>query len=272
MLQLVPTPIGNIADISLRAMEALGKADVLLCEDTRVTKNLLSILKERYSLETKKEQRFIPLHSHNEENFLEEITQDFFSQNVVYVSDAGMPGISDPGMKLVAYAQRHSIEYDVLPGANASLTAFVASGFETSRFLFFGFLPHKGKDRSLALQAALGSGYATILYESPHRLRKLLEEIRDADEERELFVAKEITKRYQRFYKGTAETILGSRDETIRGEWVVVLEGKELFKNSVSMTAEEITLLEIPKKQKAKLLSKATGKSVKECYSELLLP
>ena len=270
MLQLVPTPIGNIADMTLRAMSALGEADLLLCEDTRVTKQLLHILKERYNLKTKERQRFIALHSHNEEQFLKEVTPELFAQNVVYVSDAGMPGISDPGMKLVEYAQRHGIEYDVLPGANAVLTAFAASGFQESRFLFFGFLPHKGRERALALEAALSSGYVTILYESPHRLRKLLDEIRSKDPDRELFAAKELTKRHQHYYRGTAAEILSRIDHNIKGEWVLILQKSSVSEGTATLSEEEIAALELPKKQKAKLLAKVTGKSVKECYNELL--
>ncbi len=269
MLQLVPTPIGNIADITLRAIDALAQADTLLCEDTRVTKQLLHILKERYNLQTKENLRFISLHSHNEDAFLQELTPDFFDQNVVYVSDAGMPAISDPGMKLVAYAQKHAIKYDVLPGANAVLTAFSASGFNATQFLFFGFLPHKGREREEALQAALDSGYVTILYESPHRLKKLLEEIKKTRPEREIFVAKELTKRYQHYYRGNAKEVLEQIRLNIKGEWVVVLQKGESVKTA-TMTKEDILSFDLPKKQKAKLLSKVTGKSVKECYNELL--
>ncbi len=270
MLQLVPTPIGNIADMTLRAMDALAQADVLLCEDTRVTKQLLHILKDRYNLKTKENQHFISLHAHNEKQFLKELSPDFFAHNVVYVSDAGMPGISDPGMKLVAYAQRHGIEYDVLPGANAVLTAFAASGFDATQFLFFGFLPHKGKERLGALEAALYSGYVTILYESPHRLKKLLEEIDKKDASRELFVVKELTKRYQHYYKGSAAEILRQIGSSIKGEWVVILQKSNETKTTATIFAEEIAELALPKKQKAKLLAKVSGKSVKECYNELL--
>ena len=143
MLTLVPTPIGNIGDITLRAMEALGSADTLLCEDTRVTKKLIQILKERYNLTCKENQEFISLHSHNEHHFVQNLSPDFFEKNVVYASDAGMPGISDPGAVLVRYCIENKISYDVLPGANAVLTSYVASGFNETSFLFFGFLPHK---------------------------------------------------------------------------------------------------------------------------------
>ncbi len=271
MLRLVPTPIGNIADMTFRAMEALQDADVLLCEDTRVTKQLISILKERYSFSPKTDQRFISLHSHNETAFIQKLSPEFFDQNVVYVSDAGMPGISDPGAALVRYVQQHAIEYEVLPGANAVLTAYVASGFVQNRFLFFGFLPHKSKERQKELYSALFSGYTTILYESPHRLLKLLQEIDELDASRELFLAKELTKRYEKFYKGTAATLLKELGGSVKGEWVVVCAPlATAAAHSSSLSAADIQELDIPKKQKAKLLSKLTGRSIKELYNEML--
>ena len=267
MLILVPTPIGNIGDISLRAMEALSHADVLLCEDTRITKKLLHLLQERYALEIKTPQ-FISLHSHNEHRFVEELTPDFFDRNVVYVSDAGMPGVSDPGQLLVRYCIDHGIDYDVLPGANAALTAYVASGFVETRMLFFGFLPHKGSERSNALQQALYNGYTTVLYESPHRLAKLLEELRQEVPERRLFLAKELTKKFQGYHHGTAEHLIETLGGDIRGEWVVVIEAGPLRESSLS--EREILSLDLPKKAAAKLISKITGENTKACYQRLL--
>ncbi len=270
MLQLVPTPIGNIADVSFRTLEAFKNADIFLCEDTRITKQLLLILKERYQLELKQNHRFISLHSHNEKEFIKDLQPDFFDAHVVYVSDAGMPGVSDPGAALVAYAQEHGIAYEVLPGANAVLSAYVASGFGSSRFLFFGFLPHKGSERKSALEEALYSGYVTILYASPHRLHRLLEEIAKETPTRELFLAKELTKRYERFYKGNAKELLSSLEKPIKGEWVVVIDADVSSKSGSAITLDDISTLDIPKKQKAKLLSKITGKAVKEIYNGLI--
>ncbi len=268
MLTLVPTPIGNIADISLRAMDALSQADILLCEDTRVTKKLLHILQERYALE-RKEQEFISLHSHNESAFIEKLTPSFFDQDVIYVSDAGMPGISDPGQLLVKYCQQNSIEYDVLPGANALLTAFVASGFVDTQMLFFGFLPHKGKERAQALQSALYNGFTTILYEAPHRLDKLLKELRDEVPERRLFFAKELSKKYQRYFHGSAKEMAKDiTKEMIKGEWVVVIEAGEARQSTLS--EKDVLELDIPKKSAAKLISKITGENTKACYQRLL--
>jgi len=269
LLKLVPTPIGNIGDISLRGIEALSEADTLLCEDTRVTKKLIQILKERYQTTFKENQEFISLHSHNEKSFVEKLEPSFFEQNVVYVSDAGMPGVSDPGQVLVSYCIENGVEYDVFPGANALLTAFVASGFVETQMLFFGFLDHKGTSRSAGLQDALHSGYTTILYESPHRLQKLLLEIEKEEPTRELFLAKELTKKYQNYFHGTAKEILSQLDANIRGEWVVVIKQSEKRASS-AISQNDILALDLPKKVQAKLISKITGEKIKECYQRLL--
>ena len=269
MLKFIPTPIGNIGDISLRAIEALSEADTLLCEDTRVTKKLIHILKERYNTVFKQNQEFISLHSHNEKHFIEKLEPSFFEQNVVYASDAGMPGISDPGQLLIKYALQNKIEYDVLPGANALLTAFVASGFVETQMLFWGFLPHKSKDRATSLQGALYSGFTTVLYESPHRLQKLLLEIKEEDAHRKLFLAKELSKKYQNYFSGTAEEILNSINDNFRGEWVVVVEAAESH-NSSAISQNDILELDLPKKVQAKLISKITGENTKSCYQKLL--
>ncbi len=267
MLVLVPTPIGNISDISLRAMEALSQADILLCEDTRITKKLLNLLKERYQLRTK-EPHFISLHSHNEHRFIEMLEPSFFDKNVVYVSDAGMPGISDPGQHLVRYCIDHKISYDVLPGANAVLTAFAASGFVETQMLFFGFLPHKGSERSSALQQALHNGFTTVLYESPHRLGRLLDELEAEVPDRKLFFAKELTKKFQRYLNGTAEQLKVELNGNFRGEWVVVIEAGKARHSRVS--ERDVLALDLPKKAAAKLISKITGENAKECYERLV--
>ncbi|WP_345992652.1 16S rRNA (cytidine(1402)-2'-O)-methyltransferase [Sulfurimonas sp. HSL-1716] len=268
MLTLVPTPIGNIGDMTLRAMEALGSADTLLCEDTRVTKKLLQILKERYNLTCKEKQDFISLHSHNEHRFVQNLSPDFFEKNVVYASDAGMPGISDPGAMLVRYCIENEIEYDVLPGANAVLTSYAASGFNETSFLFFGFLPHKGADRDKALQKALYNGYTTILYESPHRLEKLLNELAKEVPQREIFLAKELTKKFQRYMRGTAGDMLKKLEGNFKGEWVVIVEAGEAVSSNISQN--DILALDIPIKTASKLIAKITGENPKSCYNRLL--
>lgn len=269
MLSLLPTPIGNIGDISLRTIEVLKDADILLCEDTRVTKKLIHILKERYNTVFKENQEFISLHSHNEKSFVEKLEKSIFLKNIVYVSDAGMPGVSDPGQVLVRFCIDNEIEYDVLPGANALLTAFVASGFVETQMLFFGFLDHKGTSRAEGLLQALHNGYTTILYESPHRLDKLLLEIDKEEPDRELFLAKELTKKYQKYLHGTAGEILKNLDGNYRGEWVVVIKASTAQSTS-AVSQNDILALDLPKKVQAKLICKITGENTKECYNRLL--
>jgi 16S rRNA (cytidine1402-2'-O)-methyltransferase len=180
-----------------------------------------------------------------------------------------MPIISDPGQVLVEYAQVNGIEYDVLAGASAVTTAYAASGFEDGKFLFFAFLPHKGKDRAKALSEAMGNGYNTVLYEAPHRLSKLLDEIVALDESRELFLAKELTKKYQTYYKGSAKELQERfKDIDIKGEWVVIIKAKQSSQKTLSF--DEIYSFDIPPKVKAKLLASMSDKSVKEWYNELI--
>ncbi len=250
-------------------MSALSEADILLCEDTRVTKKLLHILKERYNITLKESQEFISLHSHNEKSFVEKLEPTFFEQNIIYVSDAGMPGVSDPGQTLVRYCIDNAIEYDVLPGANAVLTAFVASGFCQTQMLFFGFLDHKGASRATQLQEALHNGYTTVLYESPHRLEKLLKELVNEAGDREIFLAKELTKRYQKFFHGKADEILQELGGNYKGEWVVVLQAAPKH-NASAISEKDILALDLPKKIQAKLVSKITGENTKSCYQRLL--
>ncbi len=268
MLTFIPTPIGNIADITIRAMRLFEEAELFLCEDTRETKHLLSLLQERYALK-KNEATFLSFNEHNGIERLEQIGGDLKDKNVVYVSDAGMPIISDPGQILVAHCQKNGIAYDVLPGANAALTAFVASGFDSVEFVFMGFLAHKGKEREARLKESLGQKFPAILYEAPHRLLKLLEEIAMLDPNRELFIAKELTKKYQKYYKQSAKDLFEKfKDEHIRGEWVVVVAPKE--QSDIKLSLDEILKLDLHPKEKAKLLSQTNGKSPKECYAIII--
>ena len=268
MLTFVPTPIGNPQDITIRAMKLFEKAELFFCEDTRHTKHLLRLLEERFDL-AYPHAEFISFNEHNGQERLAEYGDVLDQKEVVYVSDAGMPVISDPGQLLVAYCQENDIAYDVLPGASAVTTAYAASGFEEGKFLFYAFLPHKGKERTTALQEAMGSGYNTVLYEAPHRLEKLLEEIVAIDGSRELFLAKEISKRYQKYERGSAKVLLERLSEaSIRGEWVVIIRGREQEEKCLSFS--EVKALEIPPKIKAKLLASLSDMSVKEWYAVLV--
>lgn len=269
MLTLVPTPLGNLSDISFRILETFSKTDIFFCEDTRVTKHLLALLKQRLGLEIPSNVRFVSFHSHNAEERLAEYKHLLETRRCVYVSDAGMPGISDPGRELVSFCRQNGIAYDVIPGPSAVTVAYAASGFDSGHFLFRAFLPHKGKERKEALLSVLQSGYDTVLYEAPHRLLKLLEEIVSYDEQRELFLAKEISKAHQRYYRGAATELLKQlSQETIRGEWCVVIRGKCDSTQPV-LHMHEIEAMDLPPKIKAKLLAKMTGEPVKVWYGRL---
>ena len=269
MVTFIPTPIGNLQDITFRAIEKLQEAELFLCEDTRVTKQLLKLIDEKVTpLEILETAKFLSFNEHNGKERLEEIGSLLESKSVVYLSDAGMPSISDPGMELVNYCIENSIEYDVLAGATALATAYSASGFD-GKFIFWGFLPHKTTKREQDLNRVLEFGLDTILYEAPHRLLKLLKEINQIDPKRELFLAKELTKKHQKYYRDSAKILLQKfKDINIRGEWVVIIRAKE--QNSLSISYSEILQMEIPPKVKAKILSKITDLSTKEWYSRLV--
>jgi 16S rRNA (cytidine1402-2'-O)-methyltransferase len=268
MLTFIPTPIGNPQDITIRAMRSFERATLFLCEDTRHTKRLLRLLEERFDM-LYPEAKFLSFNAHNGQERLQEISGVLESEEVVYVSDAGMPVISDPGQLLVAYCQEQHIAYDVLPGASAVTTAYAASGFEEGRFLFFGFLPHKGKERTAQLHEAMRNGYHTTLYEAPHRLEKLLSEIVTIDPDRELFLAKEMSKRYQTYYRDSAQNLQTLfQNSEIRGEWVVVIGAAQTEAKSLSF--DEIRQLDMPPKIKAKLLASLSDKSTKEWYETLV--
>ncbi|MCT7602624.1 16S rRNA (cytidine(1402)-2'-O)-methyltransferase [Aliarcobacter butzleri] len=268
MLCLVPTPIGNLEDISSRSLKVLEESELIFCEDTRVTKKLLNLLGEKYNLDFSNKE-YKSFHSHNENQILKTLDKDTFSKNVVYVSDAGMPCVSDPGATLVDFCIKNQIPYDVLPGANAILTAYAMSGFTQTTFSFYGFLDHKGASRASKLDEILNDDKLSILYESPHRLLKLLEELNEKEPNRIIFLAKEITKLHQTTYKNSASNLFEEfKNINIKGEWVVVIEPKE--KVGLNLELNDILPLDLPPKTKAKLIAKMTGQSIKEVYQQFL--
>jgi len=270
MLTFIPTPIGNPQDITIRALKEFEKATLFLCEDTRETKRLLRILEERFELNYPKVE-FLSFHEHNGAERLLEIAERLKDEQVVYVSDAGMPVISDPGQILVEYCQQNNIKYDVLPGGTAVTTAYAASGFEEGEFLFYAFLPQKGSERSSALVELMNKPENVVLYEAPHRIEKLISEIVQIDETREVFFSKELTKKFQNYYRGTAKEIFELfENATInsKGEWVVVIGAKK--EEAKALYLDDILAFDLQPKVKAKLLAKLTDKSVKEWYNKLI--
>lgn len=220
-LILVPTPIGNLEDITLRSIRVLKETELIFAEDTRVTKKLLNHLEIQKMV--------LPFHAHNEHKALSgALDRIKASVTSVLVSDAGTPGISDPGFLLVRACLEEGIEVECLPGPTAMIPALVASGFPTDRFVFEGFLPHK-KGRQTKLKLIAEETRTTILYESPHRLVKCLgqiEEFMGAD--RQVCVAREITKMFEEYKRGTAEEVKKYyEDHPPKGEIVIIIEGRK---------------------------------------------
>ena len=269
MIYFIPTPIGNLEDMSQRGLRLLCECRTLFCEDTRVTKKLLSLLSEKYNL-TFKVENFISLHSHNERYVLDSIDISIFDETVAYLSDAGMPCVSDPGSFFVQFCQNKKIDYEILPGANAALLAYASSGFTSPKFCFYGFLAHKGKNRETGLELIKGSTMPVILYESPHRIEKLSFELSLLMPERKAVFIKEATKKFERRFISTCKEINEQLKEVnLKGEWVVVVDGESTCGGS-AITKEDILELELPPKQKAKLLSKVTGESIKSWYNKII--
>lgn len=221
MLTLVPTPIGNLQDITLRSLEVLKSVDLILAEDTRTTRVLL----QHYGIE----KRVLAHHQHNEHAAVKEIVRLLQEgQQIALVSDAGTPGISDPGFLLVRECIREGIEINCLPGATAFVPALVMSGLPCDRFVFEGFLPQK-KGRQTRLQNLKEEDRTIVFYESPFRLVKLLEEcIGVFGEERQAAVCRELSKMFQETKRGTLATLKQYYTEKApKGEIVVVVAGKE---------------------------------------------
>lgn len=302
MLTLIPTPIGNIYDISLRALVAIKSAKILLCEDTRVAKKLLELLYERGLLESSflakafldsapdfatqstlessqsvkdfiNAKQFLPFHSHNENDVIATLDSAFFEDDIVLLSDAGMPCISDPGAKLVQYCIAHNIAFDILPGPSALNVAYCAAGAESSQFVFAGFLPHKIKDKEfkiLELSALNLSQYCVICYESTHRIIETLELLAKILPRTPISAQKELTKLHQMRYYGTSQSVYENiKNANIKGEWVLTLHFLNTAK-AQSLSYNEALQLDIEPKAKAKVLAKISGKSIKACYEMLI--
>lgn len=225
VLYLVATPIGNLEDISLRAIRTLQEADVIACEDTRHAR----ILFERHGIRPK---RLVSYHSHNERSRAAELAEELRTgASVAVVTDAGTPGISDPAWAIVREAIGLGIEVIPIPGACAAIAALSASGMDTTRFVFEGFLPLKKGRRSRIAQIA-SEGRSVVIYESPFRIKRLLEELIVAcGTNRRVALAREITKIHEEFVRGTIPEVLAQVEqrfpESVKGECVLVLSGND---------------------------------------------
>ena len=269
-LYVVATPIGNLADISARAVEVLGSVGAIAAEDTRVTRHLL----DHRGISA----RLIALHEHNEERAARDVL-DILSggQNVALVSDAGTPAISDPGARLVGLARAAGYAVSPIPGANAAAAAVSVSGFLSPHFLFYGFLPARAGARRTELAALTALTYSLVFYEAPHRVAESVADIAATfGPARRILFARELTKLFEETHVcalNEAQDWLAANEHRAKGEFVLVVEGAADSSATEAVDVEKTLkalLDELPLKQAVALAVKITGSSRNELYQRAL--
>jgi 16S rRNA (cytidine1402-2'-O)-methyltransferase len=220
MLYVVATPIGNLLDITLRALEVLKSVDLVAAEDTRHS----GMLMKHFGIK----KPFISYHEHNEAMRTAELIERLArGENIALITDAGTPGLSDPGLRLVRECIKRELSFATIPGPSSIVTALVGSGFSTEKFSFRGFLPVKPGQRQRELRAAAESGETVIFFESPYRLTKALAACVDVMPDRQLCVARELTKKFEEFRRGTANELVAHYEaHPAKGEIVLVISGR----------------------------------------------
>lgn len=219
MLYIVATPIGNLGDITLRAIEVLKSVDAIAAEDTRYSGILLKHFEIKKPL--------VSFHEHNEAMRTAQLTERLFAgENIALITDAGMPGFSDPGSRLIRECIQRNLPFTIIPGSSAILTALLGSGLGIEKFCFRGFLPVKSGQRERELRSAAEREETTIFFESPHRLIKTLTTISEIMPQHQLCVARELTKKFEEFRRGTAGELLAHYSaHAVKGEIALVLAG-----------------------------------------------
>ncbi|MFN4150188.1 MAG: 16S rRNA (cytidine(1402)-2'-O)-methyltransferase [Candidatus Sericytochromatia bacterium] len=272
-LYICATPIGNLSDVSSRVIETLNSCDIIACEDTRHTIKLLN----HFSIKKK----LISYHQHNEQSssdFLITLLNE--GKNVALVSDAGMPCISDPGFLIIQKAIKNNIKVIPIAGPSAFLLAIAASGFNTDSFIFEGFI-NKDKIKKTRFLKSLENEFRTmVIYESPHNLLKTLKEINDICPERNICIARELTKKFEEIWHGTVSNGFSKFSvEKPQGEFCIVIEGKNLddiqidpenLEHEINKKILELSLKGLSKKDVSKLIAKEFNVSSKEIYSKLV--
>ncbi len=274
-LYLVPTPIGNLKDITLRALEVLQSVDIIAAEDTRQSLKLLNHFNIKKTL--------ISYHQHNEQgksvNLIEQIKE---GKNIAIISDAGSPGISDPGSVIVQKCIEQNIKFEVLPGATAITTALVYSGLDTTKFIFRGFLPRENRERKPIIDDLINRSETLIFYEAPHRLLSTLEFLYQNIGDRKISMCRELTKMYEEIIRLTLEQAIEYyKDKAPRGEYVLVIEGKsqaDIDKDekakwdtlSIEEHIEKYMTEGINKKDAMKKVAKDRGMAKSEIYRHSL--
>ncbi|NLK93598.1 MAG: 16S rRNA (cytidine(1402)-2'-O)-methyltransferase [Clostridiales bacterium] len=270
-LFLVPTPIGNLKDITLRALEVLKAVDIIAAEDTRQTLKLLNHFEIKKSL--------ISYHKHNEQGKSLEILELIKNGNTIaLVTDAGTPGISDPGAVIVSKCIEEGLEFEVLPGATAITTALVYSGLDTTRFIFRGFIPRENKARRIFIEEIKNVKESIIIYESPYRVLTTLNNLREELGNRHIALCRELTKIHEEIIRGSIDEVINKlNDKVIKGEIVIVIEGiqekdiqEENKKKWENISVEEHVRILINngenKKEAIKKIAKLRGMQKNEVY------
>jgi 16S rRNA (cytidine1402-2'-O)-methyltransferase len=268
LLYVVATPIGNLEDMTYRAVRVLGEADLIACEDTRQTRKLL----DHYGIQ----KPTISYHEHNETERSAELTARLLAGTVIaLVSDAGTPLVSDPGYRLVRAAVENGIPVQALPGASAALTALAGSGLPTDSFHFGGFLPHKPGQRIKALEALAEEPATLIFYEAPLRILEALEAIESALGARPVVVARELTKIHEEFLRGTAaeiRAVLAARD-VLKGEFTVLIgksAGPPPDDTPLEEAVEKLVRSGTARMDAIKQVARRRGLSKREVYEQLV--
>lgn len=271
-LYIVATPIGNLEDITLRAIRILKEVDIIAAEDTRHTLKLLNHLSISKPL--------ISYHRHNEEIKTEELINKLLEgKNVALVSDAGTPVISDPGGEIVKAAIKNNIKVTPVPGACAAITALIASGIDAKEFTFIGFLPQNKKNRKEKLEQIKNAEITTILYEAPHKLLQTLQDLKLIVENRTIVLVRELTKIHEEYIAGTIEEIL-QIVQSPKGEYVIIINKIEKTQNEIKQEAlNELSIEEhyryyeqngLDKKEIIKQIAKDKGVNKNEIYQKFL--
>jgi 16S rRNA (cytidine1402-2'-O)-methyltransferase len=266
-LWLVGTPIGNLGDVSERTTRVLGDVDVIACEDTRRTRGLLTHLGVRGG-------RLISFFEGNERRRIRELMDELGAgRDVALVSDAGMPGLSDPGYRLVTAAVEAGIEVDLVPGPSSAISALVLSGLPTARFSFEGFLSRKQGERRTRLEEVAADPRTLIFFESPRRVVDLLRDALEALGDRRAAVARELTKVHQEVLRGRLSELIERLDE-VRGEVVVVVEGRRISEaldlEDLGDRVEALTAEGLPRKEAAARVAEESGASKRALYEASL--
>lgn len=276
-IYLVATPIGNLSDISMRAIETLKNVDIIACEDTRNTIRLLNHFEIKGHLTS--------YHEYNKIDKAYELCEKVKEgNNIAFVSDAGMPAISDPGYELVDIAYKEGLEVTVVPGASAVVSALAISGISSRRFAFEGFLPADKNEKKEILTELSQESRTLILYEAPHRLLKTLKELFEYMGDRNIAIVREITKLHEEVLRGKLADIVADYESekiAIRGEYVLVIEGKSLLekREERQKSFEETSIREhyekyiaegMDKKEAMKAVAKDRGIQKRDVYKELL--